>query len=86
MALECTKLPSSLQLSLTCTTCYPPRLCYFSLTPRWAGIVVTPKSGLGETVVLTAWTRVLRLKPFEPEAAAAFIDAFRGRGPERPVR
>ncbi len=53
---------------------------------QWDGIVVTPESGLGETVVLTAWTKVLRLEPFEPEAAAAFIDAFRGRGPERRVR
>ncbi len=53
---------------------------------QWAGIVVTPGPGLGGTIVLTAWTKVLRLKPFEPEAAAAFIDAFRGRGPERRVR
>lgn len=53
---------------------------------QWDGIVVAPKSGLGGAIVLTAWTKVLRLDPFEPEAAAAFIDAFRGRGPERPVR
>jgi hypothetical protein len=53
---------------------------------QWDGIVVTPARGLGEEVVLTAWTRRLRLDPFDPAAAAAFIDAFRGRGPENPVR
>lgn len=52
----------------------------------WDGIVLTPAAGLGEAVVLTAWTRLLRLEPFDPAAAAAFIDAYRGRGPENPVR
>jgi hypothetical protein len=52
----------------------------------WDGIVVVPRPGLGRAVILTAWTRMLRLESFDPEAAAAFIDAFRGRGPERPVR
>ena len=52
----------------------------------WSGLAVVPKSGLGEAVVLTAWNRVLRLDPFEPAAAAAFIDTYRGRGPEQPVR
>lgn len=53
---------------------------------QWDGLVVTPKPGLGEAIVLTAWTKLLRLAPFDAEAAAAFIDAFRGRGPENPVR
>ncbi len=53
---------------------------------QWNGIVVTPLSGLGETVVLTAWRKRLDLSPFDPAAAAAFIDAYRGRGPENPVR
>lgn len=52
----------------------------------WSGVVVTPKPGVGQAVVLTAWTRVLRLNPFDADAAAAFIDAYRGRGPEKPVR
>ncbi len=55
-------------------------------THPWAGVVVVPKPGLGEAVVLTAWTKRLRLEPFDPAAAAAFIDAYRGRGPENPVR
>ena len=52
----------------------------------WSGVVVTPGPGIGEELVLTAWNRTLRLKPFEAASAAAFIDRFRGRGPEHPVR
>ena len=53
---------------------------------HWDGIVVTPMPGVGEKVVLTAWTKHLILKRFDAAAAAAFIDKFRGRGPEKPVR
>ena len=53
---------------------------------QWSGIVVTPMSGSGETIVFTAWNKTLRLKRFAATAAAAFIDAYRGRGPEHPVR
>jgi len=52
----------------------------------WSGIVATPMPGIGEAVVLTAWRRMLRLDTFDAATAAAFIDAFRGRGPENPVR
>jgi hypothetical protein len=53
---------------------------------QWDGVVVTPSPRLGEEIVLTAWTKTLRLEKFDAEAAAAFIDAFRGRGPENPIR
>jgi len=53
---------------------------------QWSGIVVTRKPGLGPEVVLTAWRRILRMKVFDAGAAAAFVDAYRGRGPENPVR
>lgn len=53
---------------------------------QWSGLVVVPAPGLGQEVVLAAWRKKLRLKPFAEPAAAAFIDAFRGRGPEKPVR
>jgi hypothetical protein len=53
---------------------------------QWSGVVVTPAAGLGEAVALTAWTKRLELASFDPAAAAAFIDAYRGRGPENPVR
>ena len=52
----------------------------------WSGVVVTKKPGQGTGVVLAAWRNLLRLEPFEPTTAAAFIDRFRGRGPENPVR
>ena len=50
------------------------------------GIVVAPMEGLGGKVVLTAWQKKLVLDPFDPAAAAVFIDAYRGRGPEAKVR
>ena len=53
---------------------------------NWSGVVAVPSSGLGKAVVLTAWRKVLELDSFEPAAAAAFIDTYRGRGPENKVR
>ena len=55
-------------------------------TGTWDGVVLTPMERLGEEVVLTAWTKTLRLEPFDAALAAAFIDRYRGRGPEHPVR
>ena len=52
---------------------------------HWDGVVVTPMPRLGDRIELTAWTRRLGLARFDP-AAAAFVDAFRGREPENPVR
>ncbi|MCP4327660.1 MAG: DUF3105 domain-containing protein [Alphaproteobacteria bacterium] len=53
---------------------------------KWDGLVVTPYPGLDETMVMTAWNRTLRLDAWNGMVAAAFIDAYRGRGPENPVR
>ncbi len=53
---------------------------------HWDGVVAAPSSGLGKAVVLTAWRKILKLDSFEPAAAAAFIDTYRGRGPEKRVR
>lgn len=55
-------------------------------TGQWDGLVVVPKQGLGQTIELTAWGKLLRLEPWDATLAAAFIDAYRGRGPENPVR
>ncbi len=52
----------------------------------FTGIVMTRQAGLGEKLVLTAWRKSLTLERFDAPAAAAFIDAYRGRGPENPVR
>jgi hypothetical protein len=53
---------------------------------HWDGVVAVPSSGLGKGVVLTAWRKILKLDVFEPAAAAAFVDTYRGRGPEKKVR
>lgn len=53
---------------------------------RWDGVIVTPYPGLEQSIILTAWQHRLRLKEFDADSAAAFIDRFRGRGPENPVR
>ncbi len=55
-------------------------------TNPMGGIIVTPSPGLGKTVVLTAWNRILRLDSFVAKDTAAFVDAFRGRGPEGRIR
>ncbi len=55
-------------------------------TGQWDGVIATPMPGIGQRVVLVAWTRLLRLRKFDAAAAAAFIDAYRGRGPEQRVR
>jgi len=53
---------------------------------QWDGVVVTPKPGLGQKIVLTAWAKRLDQNQLDMPLAAAFINAFRGRGPENPVR
>ena len=51
----------------------------------WDGAIAVRHPGLGEGIVLTAWGRRLQLDRLDTRAAL-FIDAFRGRGPERSVR
>lgn len=53
---------------------------------QWDGVVAVRSPNLGKTVMLTAWRKQLKLDSFDAAAAAAFIDAYRGRGPENPVR
>jgi hypothetical protein len=55
-------------------------------TGQWDGVVATPMPGIGRRVVLVAWTKLLRLRKFDAQSAAAFIDTYRGRGPEQRVR
>ena len=52
----------------------------------WSGVIATPSAGLGSEVVVSAWRRQLRMDPFDPAAAAAFIELYTGRGPENTVR
>ena len=55
-------------------------------TGQWDGVIATPMPGIGRRVVLVGWRKLLRLRKFDASAAAAFIDAYRGRGPEQRVR
>tara|TARA_R110002110_G_scaffold376568_2_gene586501 strand:+ start:8624 stop:9262 length:639 start_codon:yes stop_codon:yes gene_type:complete len=55
-------------------------------TGRLDGFVVVPDRRLGPAVMLSAWRRNLELERFDAPAMAAFVDAYRGRGPELPVR
>lgn len=55
-------------------------------TGLWDGVIAAPMPGIGRQVVVVTWNRLLRLRKFDGEAAAAFIDAYRGRGPEQQVR
>jgi hypothetical protein len=54
-------------------------------TGQWDGVVVVPWTGK-EAAVLTAWETTLRLDKYDPAKVDQFVDAFRGRGPEHPVR
>lgn len=53
---------------------------------HWDGLVAVPYRGLKRKLVLTAWRKRLDLEPFDAPSAARFIDTYRGRGPENPVR
>lgn len=53
---------------------------------QWDGVLVVRREGLGQRLILTAWNKILRLDRFDPAVAAAFVDKYRGRGPENPVR
>jgi hypothetical protein len=63
------------------------------------GLIVAPMPGLGDTIALTAWTfdkgrqndrtyngegRIAKVKRFDEDAFNAFVDEFRGKGPENP--
>ena len=52
----------------------------------WDGVVVVPWNDPKYPVILTAWTKRLRLSRYDEEVINAFLDAYRGRGPEKPVR
>lgn len=63
------------------------------------GLLIAPMPGLGDTIALTAWTydrgrqndrtyegegRLAKVKRFDEDAFNAFVDEFRGHGPENP--
>lgn len=52
----------------------------------WDGVLVVPWNDSQYPIILTAWTRRQRLKKYDEQAITLFLDAYRGRGPEKPVR
>ena len=52
----------------------------------WDAVLAVPRSLENEVLILTAWQHMLRLETFDPAKVDAFVDAYRGRGPENPVR
>lgn len=53
---------------------------------RWAGVIAVPRVDEKYPLILTAWRHRLRLQAYDAAAVDAFVDRFRGRGPENPVR
>lgn len=49
------------------------------------GLIVAQHPRLGDDIALVAWTRVARCPRYDEDAFDAFIDAFRGKGPESDV-
>jgi len=47
------------------------------------GLIVSPYPKLGNQIALVGWTRVARCNRFDAGVAKAFIQAFRGKGPEK---
>lgn len=52
----------------------------------WDAVLAAPREDQDEELVLTAWTYMLELEEYDEELVDAFVDAYRGRGPENPVR
>lgn len=53
---------------------------------QWDGVLMVTREDKAHPLVLTAWRAIYRLKGLEKAKVTEFIDAFRGRGPENPVR
>ncbi|HYF76311.1 MAG TPA: DUF3105 domain-containing protein, partial [Symbiobacteriaceae bacterium] len=53
---------------------------------QWDGVVAIPRTNPDHAVILTAWERRLPLANWDQAVVDRFVDAFRGRGPENPVR
>jgi hypothetical protein len=52
---------------------------------NWDGVVAVPREN-GPALILTAWEHSLTLETFDQAKMDVFVDTFRGRGPENPVR
>lgn len=50
------------------------------------GVLAVPRKDKDSVLILTAWEHSLRLNSYTPAAVDQFVDALRGRGPEKAVR
>jgi len=53
---------------------------------QWDGVVLVTRKGMPAPVILTAWRAKMPLKIYDAKKIDDFLDAFRGRGPENPIR
>jgi hypothetical protein len=53
---------------------------------QWDAVLAVPRPEMGNELTLTAWTYKMELEEYDEELIDAFVDAYRGRGPENPVR
>lgn len=52
----------------------------------WDAVVAVPRQDPRYVLILTAWRHWLHLERYDPALVDAFVHAYRGRGPENPVR
>jgi hypothetical protein len=55
-------------------------------TGDWEAVLALPRQDSEFELILTAWNHKLELEEYDEELVDAFVDAYRGRGPENPVR
>lgn len=53
---------------------------------QWDGILLVGRKDKEHPIILTAWRAMLRLTKVDMNRVSSFVDTFRGRGPENPVR
>jgi hypothetical protein len=53
---------------------------------QWDAVLAVPRPDMDAELTLTAWNHKMELDSFDEELIDAFVEAYRGRGPENPIR
>lgn len=53
---------------------------------QWDGVLMVERDDTEHPLILTAWRAMLRMKGLDQGKVLKFVEAFRGRGPENPIR
>jgi hypothetical protein len=53
---------------------------------QWDGVVLVNQKGVVPPLIFTAWRVKMPLNGYDTKKADQFLDSFRGRGPEHPIR